>query len=1018
MFLTFVFCFIAFFDIKKKVLLYLDKLVPLLSNIPVHFQKQKKQRDNFIESPPFDTPFPFIAMFFMRPPNSNLLMSPSINIRNVACDSFKVVPPGKNQNLRDVLYEDNEEARSTFRSRQIVLFPYKLSKKKQNGIPIQSVSCYKVKQEDITKENTIVELENATASNITKHDFHQIMALFGRQIDPREDVFNFVELFSIRSRMSDPNELLLLVKELGFPEQLIDIDHRVEVNMRNLGSFISMCSPIYFGAPEGQSRLEAVSRPCFGYPLFGVAPLRDEKSKYVRDFIQQDFFDLSMSLPPHSTAFGNVQGSVLYTIDGDFNFKSVEGLKKVSQIIQEQGVLEINTTYQNFYKIVVDEVSKQFDDDQRPLTGIELANHDLMVKPMKKDGNTLESPNGKRMTNLNKCLNAVLVEKIFTTRPFNLDLPTDPEKSTAKITKEIFKEVLENKPNWFVKKHFETIMKQDLPFDKNRDIKEDYFLPTRINKDLCSTVKLDPTIKTYKWGKSPSPTLLFEMMFAVFGYQPLLDTFSLYLQAFEGTSRFYHPLWLSLYVFLPVNNIANFYRNHYLSKVFEQVFTKETQGKAAPGKSKLFYIVRNVLLQEYFTAIIGFANKNKFSHIQSFKDFKFKQEADFTTWSGSTSEKRVWIAEEYLEMILLTLPENLYEHIKKESFKPFGNFDIQFGTGVLMRRPNATAERTNASVKQFDPLNGLPSLDNFLPEDIIPSLIMQSEKLATSFKTISLEMASTTTTAKRKIASPNKVVKKSKTSHDEETKEQDNDDYQQTSTSDLPPSTMILRKQTHLLQQTVNQKLHDPVSLALENQTLRLQIRLINELYKPLSADIESKHNLSNKLKAKMKQFGLLLNTIRNDENLFEPEKYTPDVNAVSTKDLKQFESFFTSFQEIAGQDVVIDSNIQKFLLFLYSTEEDPDEPHTYENFDAPKTSDDIRDHLDFMLKQRKEDDDKKKPAPETTNDTNPTEKTDDTNQKKTDKKTPEKKKKKDTSNDTNPTEKDETKEDQEKDHN
>jgi hypothetical protein len=193
----------------------------------------------------------------------------------------------------------------------------------------------------------------------------------------------------------------------------------------------------------------------------------------VKDFIQQAFFDLSMSLPPHSTAFGNVQGSVLYTIDGDFDFKKVEGLKKVSQIIQEQGVLEINTTYQNFYKIVVDEVSKQFDDDQRPLTGIELANHDLMQKPVMKDGEKLEIPSGTRMTKLNKCLNAVLVEKVFTTHPFNLDLPTDPDKSSTKITKETFKQVLETKTNWFVKKHFKTIFKQDLPFNNKKQIKED-----------------------------------------------------------------------------------------------------------------------------------------------------------------------------------------------------------------------------------------------------------------------------------------------------------------------------------------------------------------------------------------------------------------------------------------------------------------------------------------------------------------------------------------------------------------
>jgi hypothetical protein len=133
------------------------------------------------------------------------------------------------------------------------------------------------------------------------------------------------------------------------------------------------------------------------------------------------------------------------------------------------------------------------------------------------------------------------------------------------------------------KKSFETIFKQDLPFDKQNRIKEDDFLPTEINRDLCSNAKLDPLIRMYKWGKSPSPTLLFEMMFAVFDYQPLLDTFNVYLLAFEGTSHFYDPLWLSLYVFLPVNKIANFYRNYYLSDIFEQDFTTKAQGKTAPG---------------------------------------------------------------------------------------------------------------------------------------------------------------------------------------------------------------------------------------------------------------------------------------------------------------------------------------------------------------------------------------------------------------------------------------------------
>jgi hypothetical protein len=131
------------------------------------------------------------------------------------------------------------------------------------------------------------------------------------------------------------------------------------------------------------------------------------------------------------------------------------------------------------------------------------------------------------------------------------------------------------------------------------------------------------------------------MTFAVFGYQPLLDTFNIYLQAFEGTSRFYDPLWMSLYVFLPVNTITNFYRNYYLSDVFKQKFSPNMQGKAAPGKFKLFSIVQNVLLQELFSAIIRFANRNKFNHIESFIEFTFAQNLNFKNWASSIEEKKI-----------------------------------------------------------------------------------------------------------------------------------------------------------------------------------------------------------------------------------------------------------------------------------------------------------------------------------------------------------------------------------------
>ena len=94
-----------YFVIKEQVELLLDELLPGLSTLPTSQQHEYKIREHFHETPPFDSPLPFIAMFFLRPPYSNLLMSPKINHRQVACDTFATVPTGKSSSLRDSLYQ-------------------------------------------------------------------------------------------------------------------------------------------------------------------------------------------------------------------------------------------------------------------------------------------------------------------------------------------------------------------------------------------------------------------------------------------------------------------------------------------------------------------------------------------------------------------------------------------------------------------------------------------------------------------------------------------------------------------------------------------------------------------------------------------------------------------------------------------------------------------------------------------------------------------------------------------------
>jgi hypothetical protein len=51
------------------------------------------------------------------------------------------------------------------------LYPYRITRNAQAGIPVKFVSCCKIQHGEKILESTLVELENAAASNISKEDF-------------------------------------------------------------------------------------------------------------------------------------------------------------------------------------------------------------------------------------------------------------------------------------------------------------------------------------------------------------------------------------------------------------------------------------------------------------------------------------------------------------------------------------------------------------------------------------------------------------------------------------------------------------------------------------------------------------------------------------------------------------------------------------------------------------------------------------------------------------------------------
>ena len=80
------------------------------------------------------------------------------------------------------------------------------------------------------------------------------------------------------------------------------------------------------------------------------------------------------------------------------------------------------------------------------------------------------------------------------------------------------------------------------------------------------------------------------------------------------------------------------------------------------------------------------------------------------------------------------------------------------------------------------------------------------------------------------------------------------------------------------------------------------------------------------------------------------------DPEAVSIEDVQRFKRFYTDLLEFAGDDISIDSETKKFLLYLYLSKENTEDPqykYDYDNFDVPKSVDEQREYLKGILEER-----------------------------------------------------------------
>jgi hypothetical protein len=559
--------------------------------------------------------------------------------------------------------------------------------------------------------------------------------------------------------------------------------------------------------------------------------------------------------------------------------------------------------------------------------------------------------------NLNKRLNTILVHKIFSSRPFNLDLPkiNDVTQTETEFLTSISED---DKKNWFTFKPFYHCWQNKMQLDTEGGVQKGYFLLSNLTYKCYYHASNDKLMK--HWSKSPAPTLLIDMMFTVLGNANLFDTFNKYIQAFEGTTHYYDPLWLAVYVFYPITSISSFYKDYYFSKVFEHDITQQMQGKCAPAKNKLMITIKTLLLQEYFNTLILFGGKNIFNDLESYKFFSKAQDKDITTSTGGFGLlKKKYVAYDFLEMVLLTLPEKLYERISLDDtnkFIPFKKCNFHWMSGIHLRN---TKGRTLEDIKRTPYFHCMPTIEDLLPSDIIPMRMMKDKQLATAYTTkclTSLQTESQDTPKKRKaanITSPESASKKkarNPANQDEDYTQEDQDADEQAE-----------EEEEH------QDKTGKPTPSMVLCQVLRLKIRLLRHTFLKMNAEIQAKSNITKQIKTKQDNFATLLEILHEPDDVFKPHDYTPESNMQNNEAIQTLEYFYDHILETLNDTGEFDDDYDKdnkFLLYIFS-----DLP-SMDSISVPQNIDEVTAFLQ-TIKQKQKNTVPDSPANHTRNQTN-----------------------------------------------
>jgi hypothetical protein len=600
----------------------------------------------------------------------------------------------------------------------MVLYPFVVTKQDiadKPGVTLFSVSRGKYVYEDKTIKNTSVVVTNIKASNVTPSEVKRLFAFFNHSTyDEPDNIINWEKLFRKDLQLTKSEQLLTFLKTHELPEKLVDIKLRYEVNMRNVSSFIQMCTDIRICQPEGQHRMECASRVLYGYPLLSAAPLRDLSEKTVDKCDINTLLANNQYVPTNSTIFGNIQCMVYYPIVGfleSFDNTHLKMLKELSSRVQYQATLEVETSYHSFYFELNQAINKEISKENLEL----FCEKDWANLSLEKLKVNVILDDQEKLFILHRIINQKTVFRIYESLPFNKDLPVpkqnDKTKKTVPMTSQTFLEHAENAQSWPTNslkwKLYHTNLYGKITGVSH--VKENYTGLRHLATAISQTG--DPVLSSANW-KSLQVHILFDLFFAMKTESVASNTLNEFLAFGESDMRFYNPYWLAAYVFAPINticmNMVVLLSNHF----------GYHKGADASSKQKMFIVLKRLLLVEYFKVIMVYADNDIGKNNKSFLLLKTIQDTQALDLQQLEIHK-LWLrAVTFMDMLLLTLPESINNYYKQEGHDiPLGGF-------------NFTA-RNKGSYNRLH----IPTIQTFIPHELLPSTILQDEQKVTSYST-------------------------------------------------------------------------------------------------------------------------------------------------------------------------------------------------------------------------------------------------------------------------------------------